>query len=87
MLKSATGVAERLARRETEAAMLEADAALDAEINRLTALAQINPGVKPQEIAAAQSERAELHELIPSSHLRLDAIRLVVSPDFLNLMK
>lgn len=87
MLKGATGVAERLARRETEAAMLAADTELDAEIARLTALAGINPNVKPQEIADAQSERAELHELISAARLRLDAVRLVVSPDFLNLMK
>lgn len=87
MLKSATGVAERLARRETEAAMLEADANLDAEIERLRALALINPGVKASEIESAEHERAELHELIPAARLRLDAVRLVVSPDFLNLMK
>lgn len=87
MLKGATGVAERLGRRETEAALLEADSTLDAEIERLVALAQVNPGVKASEIEAAQAERAELHELIPSARLRLDAIRLVVSPDFLNLMK
>ena len=45
--------AERLARREVEAAMLSADQRLETEIERLVALAQVNPGVRAEEIAAA----------------------------------
>ena len=37
------------------------------------------------EIAAAREEKAQLHELLPAARLRLEAARLVVSPEFLNL--
>ena len=85
MLKTAQAKVERLARREIETAMLAADARLESEIERLTALALVNPGVRPEEIAAAEDEKAQLHELLPESRVRLDAVRLIVSPDFLTL--
>jgi ATP-dependent helicase HepA len=85
MLKTAQAKVERLARREVEAAMLAADQRLELEIERLIALAQVNPGVRAEEIAAASNEKQQLHELLPESRLRLDAVRLVVSPDFLAL--
>ncbi len=85
MLKTAQAKVERLTRREVENAMLAADAALDAEIERLTALAAVNPGVRPEEIAAAEDEKEQLRGMLPDSRLRLDAVRLIVSPDFLTL--
>jgi ATP-dependent helicase HepA len=85
MLKTAQAKVERLARREIEAAMLSADQRLESEIERLIALAQVNPGVRAEEIAAAEDEKRQLHELLPESRLRLDAVRLIVSPDFLAL--
>jgi ATP-dependent helicase HepA len=85
MLKAAKAKVERLARREMEGAAQQADLQLGAAIERLQALALVNPGVRPEEIAAAELERDQLHELIPESRLRLDAVRLIVSPDFLAL--
>jgi ATP-dependent helicase HepA len=85
MLKTAQAKVERLARREIETAMLAADQRLEAEIERLIALAQVNPGVRAEEIAAATDEKQQLHDLLPESRLRLDAVRLIVSPDFLAL--
>lgn len=85
MLKTAQAKVERLARREVEGAMLAADQRLEAEIERLVALAAVNPGVRAEEIAAATDEKQKLHELLPESRVRLDAVRLIVSPDFLTL--
>jgi len=62
-----------------------ADAALGAEIHRLEALARVNPAVRPQEIERLHEERAQLLALLPQARPRLDALRLVVSPDFLSL--
>ncbi len=85
MLKTAAAECERKARREIEAAAAHADEQLDQEIARLEALAQVNPSVREEEINAARDEKAQLHELLPAARLRLEAARLIVSPDFLNL--
>lgn len=85
MLKTASAEGERRARREIEAAAGHADEQLDQEIARLEALARVNPAVREEEITAARDEKAQLHELLPASRIRLEAARLVVSPDFLNL--
>ena len=65
--------------------MLAADQRLEAEIERLIALAQVNPGVRAEEVAAATDEKQQLHDLLPESRVRLDAVRLIVSQDFLAL--
>ena len=85
MLKTANVEAERKGRREIEGAAAHADEQLDQEIGRLEALARVNPSVREEEIAAARDEKAQLHELLPASRIRLEAARLIVSPDFLNL--
>jgi ATP-dependent helicase HepA len=80
---------ERQARTRAEAPIqAAADAAagtLGAEIERLGALARVNPSVRPDEIAAAEAERSGLEEAISAARLRLDAVRLIVSRDFLAL--
>jgi ATP-dependent helicase HepA len=72
---------ERLA----SAAMASADTTLGAEILRLEALARINPAVRPREIEQLREERAALMAVLPQARPRLDALRLVVSADFLSL--
>ena len=58
---------------------------LDAELSRLLALRAVNPSISETEIATIVSERSELLAALPQSRLRLDAVRFVVSPDFLVL--
>lgn len=87
MVKAASAEAGRKARREIEQALASAETRLTDEIDRLEALARVNPSVRAEEIAAARQEREQLHELLPASRLRLDAARLVVSVDFLNLAR
>ena len=62
-----------------------ATATLDAELSRLLALRAVNPSISETEIAAVAGERAALLAALPQSRLRLDAVRFVVSPDFLAL--
>ena len=50
---------------------------LEAELDRLRALAKVNPQVRPEELTAVQAELEELERYIGDARLRLDAIRLV----------
>ncbi|MBI9082340.1 MAG: RNA polymerase-associated protein RapA [Desulfobacterales bacterium] len=50
---------------------------LEREIQRLQALARVNPDVRPEEIAMAMAEKAALDGEIARSRLRLDALRLI----------
>ena len=58
---------------------------LDAELSRLLALRAVNPSISEAEIATVAGERSALLAALPQSRLRLDAVRFVVSPDFLAL--
>jgi ATP-dependent helicase HepA len=85
MLAACERAASARAQAPIAAAAERADTVLSAEIERLGALARVNPGVRPEEIAAAQLEHTGLLEAIAAARLRLDAVRLVVSRDFLGL--
>jgi ATP-dependent helicase HepA len=58
---------------------------LGAEYARLLALKAVNPAVRDDELAAVADEQAALEQALPQARLRLDAVRFVVSPDFLAL--
>ena len=51
---------------------------LQDEIERLETLRTINDHVRPEEITAAQKQKADLHAALSSAHLRLDSLRLVL---------
>ena len=85
MLERARGLAEERATQRAADAEAQARAALDAEILRLEALARVNPAVRVEEVQALHEERAQLLAVLPQARPRLDALRLVVSPDFLSL--
>jgi len=63
----------------------QATATLDAELSRLMALRAVNPSISAGEITALTAERSEVLAALPAARLRLDAVRFVVSPDFLRL--
>jgi ATP-dependent helicase HepA len=70
------------------AAALRAQASIAAavtELARLHALRAINPSISATEIAGLEHERTALLGVLPQARLRLDAVRFVVSPDFLAL--
>jgi ATP-dependent helicase HepA len=85
MLKRAAQEAEAQARAGIEAARAAAEELLGREIERLVALARVNPAVHPEEIAALRAELEALRVALAAARPRLDALRLVASPDFLNL--
>jgi ATP-dependent helicase HepA len=59
------------------AAVARMQVMLDAEIERLTALAKVNAAVRDEEIAQLQLRRERLEQVLSRAHLRLDALRLV----------
>lgn len=85
MLEKAEAVAALRAQASITAALTEATEALEAELARLHALRAINPSISENEIASVEQERIALLEALPQARLRLDAVRFVVSPDFLSL--
>jgi ATP-dependent helicase HepA len=85
MLKRASEEAVTLAGERAAQAVATADALLGREVERLTALAQINPAVRPEEVSRLEAEREAVLAVLPQARPRLDALRLVVSPDFLRL--
>ncbi len=85
------GACETAVRRDAAAIIAEAaeaaDRRLSAEIGRLEALAAVNPAVGEAEIAALKAEREAILAALPGARPRLDAVRLVTSPDFLLLRR
>ena len=60
-----------------EAAIARMERMLDAEIERLTALSQVNRAVRGDEIDTLKLRRERLGQVLRRAHLRLDAVRLV----------
>ncbi|MBB5208268.1 RNA polymerase-associated protein RapA [Chiayiivirga flava] len=85
MLKRANQEAATESQQAIEQALAHADELLGHELARLEALARVNPAVHPEEIVALREEREALLAVLPTARPRLDALRLVASPDFLAL--
>jgi len=85
MLARAEALAGERGQAHIEAALGVATDMLDAELSRLLALRAVNPSISETEITAVTDERTALLAALPQSRLRLDAVRFVVSPDFLAL--
>jgi ATP-dependent helicase HepA len=85
MLEHALDLAEGRAELLKYEAIDAAKLALDTEHARLVALRTVNPSIAVTEVEAIAAERNALLAAIPEARLRLDAVRFVVSPDFLSL--
>ena len=85
MLEKAEAAAALRAQSSIASAVNEARETLDAELARLHALRAVNPSISDGEIAGIEHERAALLNALPQARLRLDAVRFVVSADFLAL--
>lgn len=83
MLERAETVARVQAGKHIDAAVQQAHAELGAERTRLQALSRVNPAISDADVAAVSEELAQLDIALPAARLRLDAVRFVVSPDFL----
>ncbi|HVC18422.1 MAG TPA: RNA polymerase-associated protein RapA [Rhodanobacter sp.] len=85
MLQQAEALAGARGQASINEALTLATETLDDELSRLLALRAVNPSISETEIAAISHERSELLAALPQSRLRLDAVRFVVSADFLAL--
>jgi ATP-dependent helicase HepA len=85
MLEKAEAAAALRAQTSIADAITEARELLDAELARLRALQAINLSISEAEVTSVEEERAALLGALPQARLRLDAVRFVVSPDFLAL--
>ena len=85
MLKRAAQEVAVQSKQHIDEAMQDAEALLGREISRIEALARVNPAVRPEEVAALRGELDALRAALPTARPRLDALRLIASPDFLNL--
>lgn len=85
MLEKAEAAAALRAQSSIAAATNETRETLDAELARLHALRAVNPSIGEGEIAGVEHERSALLSALPQARLRLDAVRFVVSADFLTL--
>jgi ATP-dependent helicase HepA len=85
MLGRAEKLAAAYGQRSIDDALALATSTLDAELSRLVALHAVNPSISETEIRAVADERTALLAALPPSRLRLDAVRFVVSADFLVL--
>lgn len=85
MLARAEALAGVRSQDSIAAALAAATETLDAELSRLQALRTVNPSISDAEITVLGDERNALLAALPSSRLRLDAVRFVVSADFLAL--
>lgn len=77
MLDTANKAAQEQAHAITQACLKTMHTRLDAEINRMKRLQQINGNVRENEIEMAVAQKKGLEEAISKARLRLDAIRLI----------
>ncbi|MGY8650411.1 MAG: RNA polymerase-binding ATPase, partial [Verrucomicrobiia bacterium] len=77
--------AEKFAETEAQAIADKATAAmtqqLQSEVDRLTHLRAVNDHVRPEEIALAKTQLAELTATLANARVRLDAVRLIWKGD------
>ena len=78
MLEAATEAAERQAGERKTAAAAQANAALGAELQRLTDLQKINDHVRGEEIALAREQLERTRAAVAQARVRLDSIRLIL---------
>ncbi|HXK55594.1 MAG TPA: RNA polymerase-associated protein RapA, partial [Gammaproteobacteria bacterium] len=79
MLARGKSVAEGMLPQILAAAETGMHAHYRSELERLEALARVNPSVSTEEISALQNQALELAEHLSSTHLRLDAVHLIVA--------
>ncbi|MCG6116820.1 MAG: RNA polymerase-associated protein RapA [Aquimonas sp.] len=85
MLESCSKQAQALSAERIELALGQAEELLGGELERLRRLARINPAVRPEEVEALEREHTDLLTVLPQARPRLDALRLVLSPDVASL--
>ena len=78
MSEASEKLAEKIAPGVREAARDSALSSLGGEIERLKSLSEVNPNVRPEEIAQLESHREEVRQQIDDAVVRLDSLRVIV---------
>ncbi|MCW1875589.1 RNA polymerase-associated protein RapA [Erwinia sp. INIA-01] len=78
IIKLSEEQAEVEARKLIDAARVEANEKLSAELSRLEALSAVNPNIRQDEIDALESNREQVLANLDQAGWRLDALRLIV---------
>ncbi len=77
--------AAQLAEKHEHSIVLEARSQMEKlqrlETDRLRALAEVNPNIRPEEIAHLEEETSEMEHFLENTHIRLDALRVAVVTD------
>jgi ATP-dependent helicase HepA len=79
MFQSGEHLVARMAAGLEDAARARMKGELDAEIDRIRALARVNANVGPEEVAVLEHRRGRLSRHLGRVRLHLDALRLVVA--------
>ncbi|MTW21661.1 RNA polymerase-associated protein RapA [Allochromatium palmeri] len=79
MLEQGEALAHEALGRLEQDARARMDQVLGNELERLLTLAKVNPTVRPDEIARLKYRRERLEALFGKTHLRLDALRLIIA--------
>jgi ATP-dependent helicase HepA len=79
MVRSSETLAQQRAPSILESAHAQTRETLSREIDRLKALAQVNPNVRDEEIAYFEQQWALLSEALETASPRLDAVRVIVA--------
>lgn len=74
---AAETLAEQQAPQWRQQSLAHMQAELGAELNRLRALARVNPSIRPDELQSLQDEMAELHEALSKSRMQMEALRIL----------
>jgi ATP-dependent helicase HepA len=79
MIQTGESLAQAAIGELREGAIARMQSLLGEELDRLRALARVNPSVRPDEISALERRRELLGQALAKTHLRLDALRLLVT--------
>lgn len=79
LLETARGIARKARESIVMDALGSAHSSLESEAERLEALSGVNPNVSEEEIRLARKQVEETARQIAGAHLRLDAVRLILS--------
>jgi len=81
MIKQAEQLAEKHESLVVETATAQMQNLQQAELQRLQALAEVNPNIRQDEIDHLSSETSELQHYLAATHIKLEALRVAVVTD------
>jgi len=79
-VRAAETLAEARAPQLREQSVAQMESELGAELDRLAALAKVNPSIRPDELQALQNEMAELRAALSQSRMQMEAVRVLFTP-------